>query len=195
MKPDTLVESAFRLTKWQKAALSKLDIHTLSDLLFHFPNRYEDMGAAQPIAALAPNDNATVYGELSGLKKTLSWRTKKYVVEGTLTDSSGSIKIRWFNQPYVADMFEHIRFVKVTGKPTGTKAPYFANPTVEALPGLPAMFAAPSAGKAAEVLLPIYPESRGVSSRWFFHAIKKVLSNGVHEHIADIIPENVRKEY
>ncbi|MAJ97379.1 MAG: ATP-dependent DNA helicase RecG [Parcubacteria group bacterium] len=182
----------FRLIKTQKAALEKLGIHTVQDLLFHFPSRYEDVGAAHRIIDIIPNETVTVYGELMDMEKKLAWKTKRYMVEGTLSDATGSIGLKWFNQPYAAKMFEHAKFVKVTGKPTGTGKLYFANPTVEAMPNLPAVFDNETLNNE---LFPVYPESRGVSSRWIYHAVHKILESGVHEHISDVIPEEILDKY
>ncbi|QSH39307.1 ATP-dependent DNA helicase RecG [Candidatus Kaiserbacteria bacterium] len=192
MQPQDELTQHFRLIKTQKAALEKLGIHTVQDLLFHFPSRYEDVGAARRIIDVVPNETVTVYGELMNLEKKLAWKTKRYMVEGTLTDATGSIGLKWFNQPYAAKMFEHAKFVKVTGKPTGTGKLYFANPTVEAMPNLPAVF---DNETLSNELFPVYPESRGVSSRWIYHAVHKILESGVHEHISDLIPEEILKKY
>ena len=196
MLPTDTLADHFRLTKQQKAALSKLGVVTLSDLLFHFPHRYEDVGAASSIANIVPNETVTVYGELQKLEKKLSWRTKRYVIEAVLTDATGTIPIRWFNQPYIANMFEHVRFVKVTGKTTGTGKPYFANPTIEPMPGLPGQnLPKHNAENASASLFPVYPESKGITSRWFYHTIHKLLQDGVHERILDTLPETLRTRY
>ncbi len=192
MHPQDAVTTHFRLTKQQQAALEKRNIATIADLLFHFPHRYEDVGAAAHIANIVPNEVVTVYGELTDFKKTLSWRTKKYVIEATLKDATGSIRVRWFNQPYVARMLEHVRFVKVTGKATGTRGVYFANPTVEAMPGLPDMLEDTSPEAR---LFPVYPESSGITSRWFYHALRKILADGVHERMEDALPAEVCARY
>lgn len=192
MSPHDEVAKHFRLIKQQKAALEKLGITTLQDLLFHFPSRYEDVGSAAHIANIVPNENVTVYGELSNLEKKLSWRTKRYVIEATLSDPTGSILVRWFNQPYAAKMFEHAKYVKVTGKPTGKSKPYFANPTIEPMPNLPDVFEAETPD--AE-LFPVYPESRGISSRWVYHAVHKILEANVHEQIEDAIPDAILRKY
>ncbi|MEK7555128.1 MAG: hypothetical protein AAB518_04060, partial [Patescibacteria group bacterium] len=42
--------------------LGKLGIRTVKELLFHFPSRYEDFSKITPIAALTPNQPATVRG-------------------------------------------------------------------------------------------------------------------------------------
>lgn len=195
MKPTDELTQHFRLVKTQKAALEKLGIHTVQDLLFHFPQRYEDVGAARHINDIVPNEVVTVYGELTNLEKKLAWKTKRYMVDATLTDATGSIGIKWFNQPYAASMFEHAKYVKVTGKPTGGSSAsgrmYFANPTVESMAGLPDFMN----DNPTDQLFPVYPESRGVTSRWFYHALQKVLESGVHEHITDTIPSDILTRY
>ncbi|MAZ67372.1 ATP-dependent DNA helicase RecG [bacterium] len=192
MSPSDEVTKHFRLVKQQKAALAKLGIVTLQDLLFHFPSRYEDVGAAHHIADIVPNETVTVYGEISNLEKKLSWKTKRYVIEAMLSDATGSVQVRWFNQPYAAKMFEHAKYVKVTGKPTGKSKPYFANPTIEPMPNLPDVFEAETPD--AE-LFPVYPESRGISSKWIYHAIHKILASGVHEKVEDCVPPKILEKY
>lgn len=192
MKPSDPLEKHIRITKLQRPGLEKLGIATVQDLLFHVPSRYEDVGAAHHIRDITGDETVTVYGELSNLEKKLSWRTKRYVIEATLTDPTGSVQIRWFNQPYIVNMLEHAKYVKVTGKPTGKRTVYFANPTVEPMPNLPDMF---ETRESSAELFPVYSESRGVSSKWFYHAIQKVLESGAHEHIADIIPDHVLTSY
>lgn len=188
----------FRLTTVQKNALKKLGILTIQDLLWHFPSRYENIGAARNIADITADDDIiTVYGELKNLEKKLMWKTKKYAVEADVTDTTGSIQIRWFNQPYVANMLEYTRFVKVTGKPLGKKSSnrrlYLANPTVEPMPSLPTLITCSQASDSE--LLAIYPESKGITSRWFQIAVKKVIRSGVLEEIHDHIPKNIIKTY
>jgi len=194
MLPTDELSKHFRIIKTQKAALEKLGIATVQDLLFHFPSRYEDVGAARRIIDIIPNETVTVYGEISNLEKRLAWKTKRYMVEADLQDATGSVGIRWFNQPYAAKMFEHARYVKVTGKTTGKGKPYFANPTIEPMPNLPDVFDSESDTPVDE-LFPVYSESKGVSSKWIYHTIHKILEAGVHEEIEDIIPTSVLTSY
>ena len=194
MLPTDELSKHFRIIKTQKAALEKLGIATVQDLLFHFPSRYEDVGSARRIIDIVPNETVTVYGELSDLEKKLAWRTKRYMVQATLSDATGSVGIKWFNQPYVAKMFEHTKYVKVTGKTTGKQKIYFANPTIEPMPNLPDVFEAERESPTDE-LFPVYPESRGISSRWIYHTIHKILENGVHELVKDAVPKEILDSY
>ena len=44
-------------------------------------------------------------------------------------------------------------------------------------------------------LSPVYPESRGITSRWFYHALQRIFGNGVQRKIEDPIPKEVRERY
>jgi ATP-dependent DNA helicase RecG len=41
----------------------------------------------------------------------------------------------------------------------------------------------------------VYPETVGVTSRWFYHAAQKVFAVGVHKNLEDPLPQNIRKKY
>jgi RecG-like helicase len=42
---------------------------------------------------------------------------------------------------------------------------------------------------------PVYPESRGVTSRWFYHALKRIFASGILEELVDPIPKEILKRY
>src|SRR3989344_2678008 len=47
----------------------------------------------------------------------------------------------------------------------------------------------------ASDIYPIYPESQGISSLWFFYSIKKVFAARAHEGLEDPIPPEIRRRY
>ena len=112
-----------------------------------------------------------------------------------LEDATGQIKITWFNQPYLVKMFTAGSSVKVAGKVAESKSGiYLANPEIENAKDLPidshnSLFSAKggsaSGGKNGTAengvlsLYPVYPETRGITSRWFYHNIKKILAGAV----------------
>ena len=52
MRLSDPITDIFRLTDQQKAALSRLGVRVVRDLLFHFPFRYEAGGEGTSIAGL-----------------------------------------------------------------------------------------------------------------------------------------------
>ncbi len=198
MQPNNPLENHFRLAQSQKSALKKLGILTIRDLLFHFPSRYENITGSLPISSLKKDDDTIIYGKLSGLKTRKSFKSRRPIAEGYIEDNTGKIKIIWFNQPYIAKMLRNGALVKLSGKVTGdTKNLYIANPEAESLENLPinigeSLF---SNSKNINTFLPVYPESRGITSKWFYHNIQKIFASGLLDTMQDAIPNEILKKY
>lgn len=186
------ISSHFRLTDTQLRALRALDIHTLRDLLYHFPARYERLGAAQTSRDLVPGTHATLYGTFEKLEAKKLWKSRRTATEGWFRDGSGRVKVLWFNQPYIARMVAIGTPVKISGSISGSaEKPYVTNPEVTPLDTLPVsegIFAADQTNAAPEGYFPVYPESQGITSRWFYHAIKRVMDRGILTACDDPIP-------
>jgi len=203
MSPDDLVHLHMRLTKPQAQALKKLKVATVRDLLHHFPARYTEAVAPKHIAALAHGDTALVSGKITALEKTKAWRKKIPLTRATVEDASGKLRVVWFHQPYLAVMLREGAFVLLKGKVSkDARGLYLANPesemvTENTLPVAGNLLADETKNEDGKTLgmEPVYPESRGVSSRWFFYAVKKALASGAHKHIPDHIPEDILKKY
>ena len=132
MQLQDLITSLFRLTDIQKAALRKLRLRTVRDVLFHFPFRYEQEGGEQSVAGLVLGAEVSVVGVLEKLETKKSWKRKIPVSEGYLQDTSGKIKLMWFNQPYIARMYTNGTRVKAVGKVAGSAGKlYLANPQLQ----------------------------------------------------------------
>ncbi len=185
---NTPIKNIFRLTGRQKDALTKLRLETIKDLFFHFPARYEDVTEATQIIFLPENQNVTIYGQIKNIEKKLSWKTKKYVIEADLFDASGKIKLRWFNQVYISKLLQENSFVKIVGKKTKN---YIANPSVVQIPSLPIL----DFNKPNEAMLAIYPESKGITSKWFSQKISDLLAQKIHKQIIDPIPKEILEKY
>ena len=200
MNPEDIIEKHFtRLKPEQKRALHKLKIKTIRDLLYHFPARYEQAGATGTIAGIAAGADVTLYGTIRKPDIRKTWRSRRPIAEAWLEDSSGKIKMMWFSQPYIAKTLHDGMVVKVSGRVggTGTKI-YLANPEIDRSPistdeAHNTLFHQGSTLDAT--LYPIYPESQGVSSLWFLHAIKKIFETKVHERLEDPIPPEILARY
>ena len=213
------LELKFRLDINQKRALHRLKLFSVADLLFHFPVRYSDISTVMKVAELIPGDVATIYGKVSKLKTKKGFRSHVPMAEGQVEDTSGKIKIIWFNQAYLAKMIKEDDTVKLTGKVTKSKQGiYLANPEFEKTPDMPidahdTLFkpfrlpgTPPSQGERNPPLLekeglggglsyPIYAETRGITSKWFYHAIEKIFRDKTLDKVADYIPEEILTKY
>ena len=201
MNADDLLQTHFpRLRTDQKQALQKLGIVTLRNLLYHFPARYENAGPTGTIAAAAIGDDVTLYGTIRKPETRKAWKSRRPIAEAWLEDSSGRIKIIWFSQPYIAKSLADGMVVKATGRVTGTsQKPYLANPEIDRTPVSPedvhdTLFARASE-ESVQTLYPVYPESKGISSLWFYHAVKKCIGAGVHGQMEDAVPSELLERY
>ena len=191
------LETAFRLLPRQKSALAKLRIASLEELLRHFPSRYESGGTPARTSALAPGQKVTLFGVVTRLKAKKLWRSKRNATTGIFEDASGKVDLLWFNQPYIASYIPEGSSVKLSGTVGGkAERPYIANPEVELVPpGFISEGLFDGGQSDVPGLFPIYPESRGITSLWFYHSIKKLLEANVHKQVEEPIPEDVRERY
>ena len=83
--------------------LARRDLHTVEDLLYHLPFRYEDRLHPQPIADLKPGTMASVIGEVRGA--TLLRTSRMPLFEMTVGQGTSTIKCMWFNGAYLKDRF------------------------------------------------------------------------------------------
>jgi len=198
MRPDDAITQHFKLDAKHAAALRRLGLVTLRGLLYHFPARYEQAGTEGNAGSLVPGTKVTLIGKLSGLKAKKLWKSRRPATEGWFEDSSGKVKVMWFNQPYIKSYVQENVVVKLTGTVGGKpERPYISNPEIERSSfdeSVRNLFAAEADGDAP-ALFPVYPETQGVTSRWFYHALQRVFSAGVHKQLEDPVPEDIRKRF
>ncbi len=185
----------FRLAKPQLSALRKLGIRSIGELLRHFPVRYEAAGAEGSTRTLVYGEKVTLYGTLSKLEAKKLWKSRRTATTGYFEDEGGRVKVLWFNQPYIAKMAPQGVPIRLTGTVAGKDTPYITNPEIEALPPgfvRPNLFS-PSDNSHVNTndLFPVYPESHGITSRWFYHALERVFASGAHTQ-EDPLPEDIR---
>ena len=203
MNPSDPISDHFRINRAQADGLRKLGITTLEDLLFHFPSRYGDIARISSISGLQPGTNAQVYGRVKSIDTKKSYRGGIPMAEAVIEDDTGTVKAVWFNQPYIAKMIKQDALVRMEGQPSEYKERIsFQNPEIEPISSIPAGL--PTSPGADETLFqedletyaqPIYPEARGITSRWLYHAVGRVLADGVHRRLTDAIPAEIRTRY
>ncbi|MFT7507181.1 MAG: ATP-dependent DNA helicase RecG [Acidimicrobiales bacterium] len=200
MKLTDKLADHFRVDVPHQKALKRLRIETVEELLYHLPARYEDISEVQSVGGLVKDQEAIVYGQLSGLKSRKAWKSKRPIAEGFIEDGSAKIKVMWFNQPYLAKMYADGMYVKMVGKVTGSEGKlYIANPEVEKLDSLPidrhdSIFKGTDA-EINDTLYPVYRESKGVTSKWFYHTALKCFEKKVLETLTDPIPKDILDRY
>lgn len=166
----------------------KLNIISIKDLLWHFPLRYEDFSKIYKIAALEPNQLVTIWGKIKSTNFRQSWRKKMAIFEAIIKDDSGEIKAVWFNQPYLTHILRPGKFVNLAGKVLISDGElYLSHPTYEITNNRK------QETKHTGRLVPIYPETKGLTSRgirFFIQLILKKLSPPLEWLPQEILKEN-----
>ena len=84
-------------------AAATLGLHTIGDLLEHLPR---DRRQASTIAGLTPGETATVVVEVRSISsRSVRRRGMRPLVEATVGDDTGVMKVAFFNQPWLARQY------------------------------------------------------------------------------------------
>jgi ATP-dependent DNA helicase RecG len=146
--------------------LERIGVRTLRDLLLFFPRRYEDFSSITPIAFLRPGVKTTVRGRIYdiGARPT---RYKRGLTEAVIGDDSGTtLRVVWFNQPWVAKSLQKGDEIFVAGEADLNGGLVMKNPDHEKVSLRP---------QHAARLVPIYRETDGLTSKWLRPKIQSLL--------------------
>lgn len=192
---STPIKETTKLSKDHVSGLKKLKLETISDLLFYFPVRYADAREVSSIENLTVGSAVTLYGVMEKVSVRRSFKGHIPMTEARIRDNSGTLRAIWFNQAYIGKMYPEETRVKISGTiQKDTKGFFLSNPQIEKAgmitPESQESLFSNSDGNT-EFLTPIYRETRGVSSLFLYHLIKRAISLGVLNNISDPIPSHI----
>ncbi|PIS21424.1 ATP-dependent DNA helicase RecG [candidate division WWE3 bacterium CG08_land_8_20_14_0_20_41_15] len=164
--------------------LEKLSIKTVGDLINHYPFRYDDYSIVRKISALRVDEIATVIAIVEDIKLIFT-KSGKRMVKATVTDETGSLAVTWFNQPYLIRTIKKGDKLSLSGK-LGffDRHRAFISPEYELVRSENTIHT----GR----LVPIYPETNGVSSKWLRSRINALLK--ILPEIEDYLPREIKRE-
>lgn len=166
----------------------KLGIYSIEDLFYHVPSRYLDYSLVTQINKVSPGETVTIHAKVVSLKNIYSRRGLKMQI-GSVEDATGKIAVLWFNQPYLVKTLYPGRLVSLSGKVSFfNRRICLTSPDYEVLSdeGRPTVHT----GR----LVPIYPETSGLSSKW----IRTIIQTAHSEKrlaIRDFLPEDTLNKY
>ncbi|OGY22151.1 MAG: ATP-dependent DNA helicase RecG [Candidatus Chisholmbacteria bacterium RIFCSPLOWO2_01_FULL_49_14] len=167
--------------------LEKLEILTVSDLLYHRPHRYLDYSNRAKIAGLRPGEITTVSGTIVESKNVYT-RTRKAIQKLKLEDDTGVLEATWFNQPYLTGSLVVGARVNLSGEvnKTGLRLEMLS-PEYE--------LARKDGAKPIHTgrLVPVYPETQGVSSKWLRSRIAPLIEL-ILPDLPDWLPDSIREK-
>lgn len=182
---ETPLSSIKRIQPAYQKRLLKLGIKNLRDLLYHFPFRYDDFSKITPIDQLKLGEISTVQGQIAQIKNTRTWRKSLIITEAFLEDKTGLIKIIWFNQPYLGEQLKSGTLVSLSGKVNFDGTLFLQNPAYEKI-----ISNKVSLLRHTGRLIPVYPETAGLSSRYLRYLTQIFLPQ---TQINDWLPQEIKK--
>src|SRR3989344_6449956 len=150
--------------------LHKLGIKTIKDLLWHLPVKYEDYSQIVPISNIEPGEKVNIQGEVVKIDSRRLFPRRLTITNAIIKDDSGAVKVVWFNQPFISNNLGEGTLVSLAGKVNLDKhGMYLSSPTYEKIS---ATYATPVNLTHTGRLVPVYPETEGVTSKYLRFLIK-----------------------
>ncbi|MBI2037531.1 MAG: ATP-dependent DNA helicase RecG [Candidatus Magasanikbacteria bacterium] len=116
MDLTTPVSELTRVGKTASKILESLGIKNIKDLLHYFPFRYEDYRAIVDISQLRDGELVTICGQVELIANKRSFKTKRVITEALVSDKTGSVRVVWFNQPFILKSIKSGDRVYLSGK-------------------------------------------------------------------------------
>ncbi|MGN6475573.1 MAG: ATP-dependent DNA helicase RecG [Mycobacteriales bacterium] len=169
-KPAALLEKAF-------------DIHTVGDLLRHYPRRYFEQGELADLSQLRPGEQVTLQVQVVKVSAH-QIRPKLHKTDVTVTDGTGKLVATFFNQKHLPRILEEGRPIMLAGEVEQFRGKLqLKQPDI----ALDAKGLIEDAGK----VIPVYPATKGLQSwalrRAILHALEVV-------DVPETLPDELRAE-
>jgi len=185
MNLQTPLGKADRIHKMYANRLENLDIKTLGDFLFHLPSRYEDYSIVSKINRVQAGETVTIQGQVLDIKTNYMRGGRiKTMQKATVVDETGSIELTWFNQPFLTRIILPNSTISASGQ-----AQWFGKKLSISNPEYEIFFNDETKTIHTARLIPIYPETKGVSSKW----LRRQIHNLLQQH-SDELTEYLPKE-
>ncbi|MFT6031612.1 MAG: ATP-dependent DNA helicase RecG [Arenicella sp.] len=171
--------------------LAKVHVHTVEDVLFHLPHRYEDRTHVTDLGALLPNLSTVVMGQID-LAQVVFGRRRSLLVR--ISDGTGSLTIRmfYFNRSQEKS-FQRGLWVKCFGEARlGAKGYEMIHPEYRITQSEPE-------GGLDTTLTPVYPTTEGISQALWRKITDQALQNELPklQELIDIdcLPDDMQGVY
>ena len=182
--PKTQLRNISKITPKYAKILEKMELRTVEDLLRHFPFRYDDFSQSTLISPEHIGQTVTIEAVVKKTKLARIFRRRMTIAEIMVEDENRiPLKAVWFNQPFVLDSLPEGTAVRLSGKIT--------------LKGKDLQMMGPAWERASREttntgrLVPVYSETRGITSKWIRWQLKPLLE--IAKQISDIIPYEIRQ--
>jgi len=167
------------------AKFARLGVKTVKDMLYFFPRRHLNYSQRVPISELEKDQEQTIIATVwEAHIAALGWRKS---TEATVADDTGTVRVVWFNQPYLAKRLRTNTQIVLSGKanefPSGSGKLVFESPEWEPLESEDLIHT----GR----LVPLYPLTEGLNPRTVRKLVKEAVAQWSPQ-LVDFLPQEVR---
>ncbi len=180
------IATAGRIYKLYARRLEKLGIQTFEDFLYHIPSRYDDFSLISKINRVQPGEVVTIQGTVSEINNEFT-RNFKRLQKAEIADDSGTIEVVWFNQPYLTKVIRENDKISLSGK-----IDWFLRKLVIQSPEYEIINSSPTIHTGR--LVPVYPETKGVTSKWLRRQVYKLINDN-RENFNEYLPDSIIDEH
>jgi ATP-dependent DNA helicase RecG len=146
--------------------LAGMGISSIDDLVEYFPRRYNDFSQVVPIRSLKPGP-VTIEAEIKQVKGRYV-RRGMHITEAVASDSTASVRLVWFNQPYREGAIKPNQSYFISGEYELSHSRFaIMNPSMELVNDFPINTAR---------LVPVYRETKGLNSVLIRRIMREVVS-------------------
>ncbi len=183
MRPTDSVRYIKGIGEKKAQRFAKLHIHTIEDLLFHFPARYEDRSQIKNLDDIANDERACSYGTIVNFEKTMPKRNMT-IIKIVVKQGSSPAYLTMFNNEYILDKFSVGDKISFYGKAKRVfNRLEFHSPEIEHY----------GENKLTGIIYPIYPLTHGLSNNDLQKAMTTALQN-IKLQSFENIPAEIREE-
>jgi ATP-dependent DNA helicase RecG len=163
--------------------LEKNKIKTIKDLLYFFPYKYQDLTQIKKIGELKIGETGVILGKLTNLKLFPTPKRRMFILQGIISDETGSLKVIWYNQPFLAKTLKNNLLVALIGKLVKNRYGLNFQPIkFEILK---------SKEDFQKRIIPVYSEIEGIRSGFFEKIIKNILEKYDIKNLIDPLPQKI----
>ncbi len=165
--------------------LRNLNLYTLKDLLYNFPRDYHDFSQAKTINRIMYGDTLTVIGTIQSIHARDARSGKVSIVEAVVGDSTGNLRVTWFNRKFLVNQYHPGDQVSLSG----TVKQYLGrlvmdNPEIEPLE---------AENLSTNRISPVYPLTAGITQKFMRRIMKQTVDFNARR-VADYLPETIRQD-
>lgn len=166
--------------------LKRLGIYTIGSLLYHIPSRYLDFESMSTIFHARAGETTSLRAKISSVKNIYTRQGKKMQI-AEIADDSGKMNAVWFNQPFLTRTISEGSEYWLSGKVS-----FFNRRLALISPEYEIVNTQNSPIHTAR-LVPVYPETSGVSSKWLRTKVHQTL-NLMKGKVDEFLPKDILEE-